>query len=100
MRRFMASFVTEMGRVLAAAALVLLFAAPAQATPADDFTRLLHDDDEAQLQLYPSLANQRNDKRHLGRYEDTLSSAHLADERRTNIAERARLARIDRSALS
>jgi uncharacterized protein (DUF885 family) len=72
----------------------------AAAAPADDLAKLLSDHDEAQLQLFPSNAIQRNDRRHLGRFEDSLSGAHLAEARRLNAEHRVRLTAIDRSALS
>lgn len=82
----------------AALSLALLISG-ADAAPADDFAKLLHDYDEAQLELFPSLAIARNEQRRLGRYEDTLTPEHLAKARRLNAEQRARLAAIDKSGL-
>src|SRR5262249_37447691 len=71
----------------------------ANAAPADDFAKLLRDYDEAQLELFPSLAIMRNEQRRLGRYEDTLTPEFLVTARRMNAEQRMQLAAIDRAAL-
>lgn len=89
------------GLVAALALLFSLFAAPsAEADAAGDLKQLLQAHDEAELRLYPSQGMQRGDRRYLDRYEDDLTAAHLAEERRLNEEERRRLAAIDRASLS
>jgi uncharacterized protein (DUF885 family) len=89
----------EVFRGVVAALVVILVCASAQASPHDDLAKLLRDHDESQLALFPSNALPRNDRRHLGRYEESLSAAHLAKARRSNADLRARLAAIERAAL-
>jgi uncharacterized protein (DUF885 family) len=69
------------------------------ASASAELTRLLEDHDEADRRLYPSAAIQQGDDRDLDRYEDDLTERHLAERRRINEAERARLARINRGTL-
>jgi uncharacterized protein (DUF885 family) len=95
MRRKLA-FLLLLGLVFASPLPVHSAAAGASAELAD----LLNDHDEADRRLYPSAAIQQGDDRDLDRYEDDLTERHLAERRRVNDEERARLSRIDRAALS
>ncbi|HEV2562134.1 MAG TPA: DUF885 domain-containing protein [Rhizomicrobium sp.] len=88
-----------MRKLFLAALLALIAFAPAQASPAGDLASLVKDYDEAQLVLYPSTALWRGDRRYLGKYEDDLSAAHLAERRKENAEFRARLSGIDRAQL-
>lgn len=89
-----------MRRLICFAAASFAMALPAFATPSEEFSSLVHRHDEVQLQLYPSNAIQRSDRRFEDRYEDNLTPAHLAWERRVVADERARLAAIHEGALS
>ena len=61
--------------------------------------RLLKDYQQAEVRLHPTEATSRGDFRYLGRYEDNLTPAYLAECRRLNAEETARLKAIDRSTL-
>ncbi len=92
----------RISRIILAVTLSFVFAGhgPARADAAGDLKQLLADYDEAGLKLYPSQAMQRGDRRYLDRYEEDLTAAHLAERRRLNTQERARLAVIDGRELS
>ncbi len=63
-------------------------------------TELLRAHDETDRRLYPSAAIQQGDDSRLDQYEEDLTARHLAERRRVNSEELARLARIPRASLS
>jgi uncharacterized protein (DUF885 family) len=87
-----------------AAAVVLAvcfaFAPSAMAGPSEDLAKVMKDYDEANLRLHPSAALYRGDTRYLDRYEDSLTPQYLAEARKLNQEERARLSAIDRAQLA
>ena len=95
-----AAFVAELRRQFLAVTLAALASSPAFATPSEEFSSLVHRHDEVELQLYPSNAIQRSDRRFADRFEDNLTAAHLERERHVVADERARLKTIERGALS
>lgn len=81
------------------AAFILALAGPVAAGPAEDLAALMAEYDEIQLELYPTAALWRGDRRYLDRYEEDLTDAHLERRRAENARFLEGLAAIPRSSL-